>query len=85
MNHLCFRAADRFSFSFYGTALTVQGADVSLPSGSASFAAIDTGTTLIGGPSVLINEIFNNIPGSAPGSGDYESYYTYRSCLWDPL
>lgn len=57
--------------------LTVQGTQVSLPSGSASYAAIDTGTTLVGGPSQYIAEIFAQIPGSAPGTGNFQSYYTY--------
>lgn len=61
--------------------MTIQGSSISLPSGSASFAAIDTGTTLIGGPPALIEQVFAQIPGSAPGTGDYESYYTYRSCF----
>jgi len=59
-------------------ALTVQGNAVSLPSGSSSFAAIDTGTTLVGGPQSVIRSIFGQIPGSAQGTGDYESYWTYR-------
>jgi cathepsin D len=42
-----------------------------------SYSAIDTGTTLIGGPSEVIKAIFADIPGSAPGTGDYEGYYTY--------
>ncbi|KAF8629088.1 hypothetical protein AX15_003580 [Amanita polypyramis BW_CC] len=57
--------------------LTVQGTSVSLPSGSASYAAIDTGTTLVGGPSNIISQMYAQIPGSQPGSGSYEGYYTY--------
>ncbi|KAL0955128.1 hypothetical protein HGRIS_004041 [Hohenbuehelia grisea] len=59
------------------TGLTVQGNSVSLPSGSGSYAAIDTGTTLVGGPSAEIASLFAQIPGSAPGSGNFEGYYTY--------
>jgi len=59
------------------TNLTVQGSSISLPSGSSSFAAIDTGTTLIGGPPSAIQAIFAQIPGSYPGVGDYESYWIY--------
>jgi cathepsin D len=57
--------------------MTVQGTQISLPSGSASYAAIDTGTTLVGGPSQYIAEIFAQIPGSTPGTGNFQSYYTY--------
>ncbi len=40
-------------------------------------AAIDTGTTLIGGPPDVVNDIFSKIPGSQPGVGDFDGYYTY--------
>ncbi|KAF9244096.1 aspartic peptidase domain-containing protein [Melanogaster broomeanus] len=59
------------------TALTVQGNAVIIPSGTASFAAIDTGTTLVGGPSTAIRNIYAQIPGSQPGTGSWEGYYTY--------
>jgi len=49
-----------------------------MPSESSSYAAIDTGTTLIGGPSAYISQIFANIPGSAPATGDFQGYYTFR-------
>jgi len=58
------------------SALTVQGTSVSLPSGSDSYAAIDTGTTLVAGPSDVISQLYAAIPGSAPGTGQYENYYT---------
>ncbi|TCD65054.1 hypothetical protein EIP91_003292 [Steccherinum ochraceum] len=44
---------------------------------SPAYAAIDTGTTLVGGPADTIADIFSTIPGSAPGTGDYDGYYTY--------
>ncbi|KAA1468887.1 acid protease [Dentipellis sp. KUC8613] len=59
------------------TNLTVNSDAVTLPSGSSSYAAIDTGTTLIGGPPNQIQEIFAQIPNSAPGTGNFEGYYTY--------
>lgn len=46
---------------------------------SSSQVAIDTGTTLVGGPSAQISELFAQIPGSAPGTGNYQGYYTYRT------
>lgn len=58
-------------------AVTVQGNSVAVGSGSSAYAAIDTGTTLIGGPASEIAAIFAQIPGSAVASGDYEGYYTY--------
>jgi cathepsin D len=58
--------------------MKVNGQSVSLPNtAQASYSAIDTGTTLIGGPPEAIKAIFADIPGSAPGTGDYEGYYTY--------
>ncbi|KAF8552734.1 acid protease [Imleria badia] len=59
------------------TKLTVQGSGLSLPSGSASYAAIDTGTTLVGGPSNVIQNIYAHIPGSQAGTGNWEGYWTY--------
>lgn len=45
---------------------------------SASLAAIDTGTTLVGGPAAIIQQMYSTIPGSVPGTGNYDGYYTYR-------
>ena len=42
--------------------LTVQGSAITLTSGSSSYAAIDTGTTLVGGPSDVIAEMYSKIP-----------------------
>ncbi|KAG2125045.1 aspartic peptidase domain-containing protein [Suillus clintonianus] len=57
--------------------LTVQGNSVSIPTGSSSYSAIDTGTTLVGGPSSVIQNIFAQIPGSQPGTGNWQGYWTY--------
>jgi len=59
------------------TSLTVQGNSITLGSGTSSYAAIDTGTTLVGGPSTQIAAIYAQIPGSALGTGNYQGYYTY--------
>ena len=60
------------------TSMTVQGNSVTLPTGTSSYAAIDTGTTLVGGPSAAIQAIYAQIPGSTPGTGNYEGYFIYR-------
>jgi hypothetical protein len=59
------------------TSMTVQGKPISLPSGSASYAAIDTGTTLVAGPASGIAAIYAQIPGSSPGTGQWEGFYSY--------
>ncbi|KAG2040135.1 aspartic peptidase domain-containing protein [Suillus americanus] len=59
------------------TSLTVQGSSVTIPSGSSSYSAIDTGTTLVGGPSSAIQNIFAQIPGSQAGTGNWQGYWTY--------
>jgi cathepsin D len=59
------------------TNLTVNSNSVSLPSGSSSYVAIDTGTTLIGGPASQVASLYASIPNSAAGTGNYEGYYTY--------
>lgn len=40
-------------------------------------AAIDTGTSLIGGPTATMANLYAQIPGAAPGTGDLEGYYVY--------
>ncbi|PVG04891.1 acid protease [Serendipita vermifera] len=57
--------------------LTIQGTAIPLQEGSSSYAAIDTGTTLIGGPAEYIDQIAALIPGSTPGTEDYEDYFLY--------
>lgn len=47
------------------SAITVQGQSVQITTGNAALAAIDTGTTLIGGPSADVNAIWAAVPGSA--------------------
>ncbi|THH33413.1 hypothetical protein EUX98_g771 [Antrodiella citrinella] len=59
------------------TGLTSQGTSITLPSGSSSWAAIDTGTTGIGGPADVLENLYAAIPGSSKGTGQYEGYYIY--------
>ncbi|KAF4567268.1 hypothetical protein EYR40_006265 [Pleurotus pulmonarius] len=49
--------------------LTVNGNSVSVATGSAGVSAIDTGTTLIGGPSADVRAIWDAVPGSQPVDG----------------
>jgi len=58
------------------TGLTVNSASITLPSGSGSYAAIDTGTTLIGGPATQVAALYAQIPNSA-ASTTQQGYYTY--------
>lgn len=62
-------------------ALTVQGKTVTIPTGDSSYAAIDTGTTLVGGTSESIANIFAQIPNSSPATGNLDGYWTYRELL----
>jgi len=59
------------------SSMSVQGNAISLVSGNPSLAAIDTGTTLVGGPPSAIAQLYAQIPGSQPASGNLEGYYTY--------
>lgn len=74
-----FSAEVFFLFKKNILAIKIQGNTINTPSGEASYAAIDTGTTLIGGPSEEIAKIFAQIPGSSPGTGPYQNYFTYRA------
>jgi len=67
------------------TSLTANSGSVTLPSGSSSLAAIDTGTTLIGGPSDEVAALYALIPGSTAGTGNFEGYYVYRTSSSIPL
>ncbi|KAF8504113.1 aspartic peptidase domain-containing protein [Gautieria morchelliformis] len=58
------------------TGVTAQGTAVSLPSQS-QLAAIDTGTTLIGGPTAAVAALYTNIPGAQQGTGSLQGYYTF--------
>ncbi|KAG8215010.1 aspartic peptidase domain-containing protein [Butyriboletus roseoflavus] len=55
--------------------LTVQGNSVSI--GTGIYAAIDTGTTNIAGPTSAIQAIYAQIPNSSPATGSWSGYYQY--------
>ncbi|KAI9067956.1 acid protease [Trametes sanguinea] len=57
--------------------LTVNGNSVDVGSGSAAYAAIDTGTTLVGGPQDVISALYDAIPGSQALTGQNAGYWTY--------
>ena len=58
--------------------LTVNGNTVTLPSGSDSYGAIDTGTTLISGPEDVVAALYAQIPNSEALTGQNEGFYQYR-------
>ncbi|TYJ55923.1 hypothetical protein B9479_003307 [Cryptococcus floricola] len=55
---------------------TIQGSSIALNS-SYNMVAIDTGTTLIGGPESIVAEIYSKIDGAQRMTGSYASYYEY--------
>lgn len=59
--------------------MSVNGASIDVGSGSEAYAAIDTGTTLVGGPAAAISAIYSKIPGAQAGTGQLEGYWTYRA------
>ncbi|KAI6037555.1 aspartic peptidase domain-containing protein [Pisolithus marmoratus] len=56
--------------------ITVQGKSLQVSS-SQGLAAIDTGTTLIGGPSSIVSQIWSAVPGAEPLSGQYAGMYAF--------
>lgn len=62
-------------------AISVQSMTLNLSASGSRLAAVDTGTTLVGGPPQLIQQMYATIPGSEPGTGHYNGYYTYREHL----
>ncbi|KAF8893595.1 aspartic peptidase A1 [Infundibulicybe gibba] len=51
------------------TSVTVEGELVPITAGKYALSAIDTGTTLIGGPRWDVRNIWNAVPGSQPATG----------------
>jgi len=58
------------------TAVGIQGTTLNVNSGTQSLAAIDTGTTLIGGPTSAVTEIYSKIQGSQPLNGQMQGYFS---------
>ncbi|KAJ8473597.1 hypothetical protein ONZ45_g16240 [Pleurotus djamor] len=57
------------------TSLSAQGSAATIPSNG--LAAIDTGTTLVGGPTDAVESLFAQIPNSRALTGQMEGYYSY--------
>lgn len=57
--------------------MTVNGSPVSVQTGDSALSAIDTGTTLIGGPSADVASIWATVPGSTLDSSN-PGFYTFR-------
>ena len=61
--------------------MTVNGNTVTLPTGSDTFGAIDTGTTLISGPEDVVAALYAQIPGYEALTGQNAGFYQYRELL----
>jgi hypothetical protein len=59
--------------------VTVNGKAVNI--GTQNTAAIDTGTTLIGGPTAAVDAIWAAVPNSAALSGNMTGFFSFRACL----
>ncbi|OAV99919.1 hypothetical protein PTTG_01456, partial [Puccinia triticina 1-1 BBBD Race 1] len=63
---------------YWAIKLDAVSVDGELVDGSeGNSAAVDTGTSLIGGPAAVVRKLFSKVPGARPGSGVYRGYYTY--------
>ena len=58
-------------------AITVQGRSVQIATGRAAPAVIDSGTSLIAGPTADVDAIWAAVPGSAAAVG-YPGFFTFR-------
>ena len=65
--------------------VTVQGKSVSIPTGNAALSAIDTGTTLIGGPSDAVNAIYGAIDGAQPLGGSMQGFWAFREFFFGAI
>lgn len=68
--------------------VTVQGKSVPITTGASALSAIDTGTTLIGGPTDDVKAIWAAVPGAAavtsnPGFFSFRAFpsITFRTLL----
>jgi cathepsin D len=59
--------------------VTVQGNNVQIASGNSAMSAIDTGTTLIGGPTTDVQNIWAQVPGSTAMGGNMAGFYGFRT------
>ncbi|KAG0141483.1 hypothetical protein CROQUDRAFT_51617 [Cronartium quercuum f. sp. fusiforme G11] len=57
--------------------LDVNGIPVDLGSEITKNVAIDSGTTLLGGPADQVKSFYKHVPGSVPATGSYQGYYSY--------
>ena len=62
------------------SAVTAQGKSISVPSNN-GLAIIDTGTTLIGVPASISQQIWASVPDSVALDSPYEGMYAYRTYL----
>ena len=67
-----------FSRTCLDLGITVNKKNITLPSGG--LAAIDTGTTLIGGPAAAVAAVYAQIPNSQPLGGNLAGFYGFRMC-----
>lgn len=51
---------------------------MSIPTGDDALSAIDTGTTLIAGPSEAVANVFQQIPGSQQLTGNLQGFFSFR-------
>ncbi|KAI0267050.1 aspartic peptidase domain-containing protein [Gloeopeniophorella convolvens] len=59
------------------TGVNVNGNAVSVAGGDAALAAIDTGTTLIGGPTAAVNAIWGAVSGSQALGGNMAGFFSF--------
>lgn len=50
-----------------------------IASGNSAMSAIDTGTTLIGGPTTDVQNIWAQVPGSTAMGGNMAGFYGFRT------
>jgi len=59
-------------------AITVNGQNIQVSTGDAALSAIDTGTTLVGGPTDDVKAIWNSVKGSSQiRNGPYAGFYAF--------
>ncbi|KAH8116621.1 acid protease [Phellopilus nigrolimitatus] len=61
--------------------LTVQGQSVTIPTGNDALAAIDTGTTLVAGPTSAVEAVYAQIPNFQRQTGNLAGFFSFRASI----
>jgi cathepsin D len=78
LSSMCLSLLSVEIFLMCSPGVNVNGQNVQISTGAEALSAIDTGTTLIGGPTDGVQAVYAAIPNSQALSGQMEGFFAYR-------